>query len=99
MGAGSDRDHTERIGVAQTQLAIPCGAIPLVNRPSFILARLSTKRPCIKRLDSFTKGGRNRVPERQAHVSASQWYSDYITHFTQIGAAEEKALYLWILSY
>lgn len=94
MEAGSDRAHTKWIGVAQTQLAIPPGTIQLVNRLSFILARLSTKRACIRLLDSFPHRDRNGFPELWAHVSASRWHSDYIKHFTQTGAVtEEEALY------
>lgn len=62
MEAGSDRAHTEWIGVAQSQLAVPSGTIPLVNRPPFILARLSTNRVCLELLNSFTQGDRNGRP-------------------------------------
>lgn len=90
MEVGSDRAHTKWIGVARTQLAIPPGTIQLVNRPSFILAWLRTKRACIEPLDSFTQGARNGVSEHRAHVSASWWHSDYIKHFT---AVTEEAFY------
>lgn len=90
---------------AQTQLAIPWGTIPLVNRASFILAQLGTKGVHIRLPDSFTQGYRNGVPEHRAHVSVSLWHSDYIRHFKQTRALTEKeqipslsARKLWILN-